>query len=146
MFRKLIATTPTWMTVPVRLALGTIFIAHGLQKAFGLWGGGGFNSFISGQPPFSFMRPTWLWLGASLAAELIGGALVLVGFLTRLGALAIAINMLVAIFGVHWGSFFMNNRGIEYPLALVGMSLALLIAGGGRASIDQSLMNRRRRW
>ena len=52
---------------------------------------------------------------------------------------------IVAMFGVHWGSFFMGNKGIEYTVALLGMSLALIIAGGGQASVDQMLMNTRGR-
>ena len=144
MWRKLIATIPTWVTVPLRLALGIIFIAHGAQKVFGSFGGHGLAAFTSGDAPLG-LRPGWFWLGAAAFAELVGGILVLVGLLTRLGALAIAIVMFVAIFGVHWGAFFANNRGFEYPLALLGMSLALLIAGGGQASMDQKLMNTRGR-
>jgi putative oxidoreductase len=48
--------------------------------------------------------------------------------------------MLVAMLGVHWGAFFMNNKGIEYTVALFGMAFALLISGGGQASIDRMLM------
>jgi putative oxidoreductase len=144
MWRKLVATAPTWMTVPVRLALGIIFIAHGAQKVLGVWGGKGLADFTSGDAPLG-LRPAWLWLGAAAISELVGGALVFVGLLTRLGALSIAFVMLVAMFGVHWGAFFMNNRGIEYTVALLGMALALIIAGGGQASIDQMLMNTRSR-
>jgi putative oxidoreductase len=70
------------------------------------------------------------------------------GLLTRAGALFLAITMLVAMFGVHWsGGFFLSSRGIEYTVALLGMSLALLIAGGGRLSIDERLQAPpRRRW
>src|SRR5215210_2711913 len=140
MFRKIITTAPTWMTVPLRLALGIIFIAHGAQKVFGYWGGKGFSSFIQNEPPYAFMRPGWLWMSAAAFSELIGGILVLAGLLTRLGALSISVVMLVALIGVHWGSFFLNNRGIEYTVALLGMALALVIAGGGQASIDRMLM------
>jgi putative oxidoreductase len=140
MFQKIIATAPTWITVPLRLGLGIIFIAHGAQKIFGYWGGRGFNTFIASDPPFAFMRPGWVWMAAAALAELIGGLLVVTGLLTRFGALAISIVMLVAMFGVHWGSFFMANRGIEFTLALLGMAIALLIAGGGQASIDRLLM------
>jgi len=141
MFRKIIATAPTWITGPVRLALGIVFIAHGAQKVLGYWGGQGFSAFIQFKPPFEFMRPGWLWMAAAALSELIGGILVLLGLLTRLGALAIAIVMLVAILGVHWGAFFANNKGIEYPFALLAMSIALIIAGGGQASVDRLLMN-----
>ncbi len=139
MFRSLIETTPAWLTVPLRLALGLIFIAHGAQKVFGLWGGPGWGKFTSGTTPFFFMRPSWLWLAAAAVSELVGGVFVLTGFLTRIGAFLIACTMLTAMFGVHWGTFFLQSRGIEYTVALLGMSLALLIAGGGQASVDAAL-------
>lgn len=150
MFRKLIATAPTWFALPVRLALGIIFMGHGAQKAFGWWGGRGFSAFMAGSPPFGFMRPASLWMGAALLAELVGGLLVFLGLLTRLGAFSIAFVMLVAMVGVHWpGGFFMKRGdaldGIEYTVALLGMALALVISGGGQASIDQKLQNTRRR-
>lgn len=144
MLRKLIATVPTWFTVPVRLALGIIFIAHGAQKVLGLFGGKGLSASISGEPPYSFMRPTWFWLGAAAFSEFFGGILVLTGLLTRVGAFFIAVTMLVAMFGVHWPNFFMSNRGIEFTLALLGMAVALVIAGGGRASVDELIQGRRR--
>ena len=138
MFRELVATRPTWATVPVRAALGAVFIAHGAQKVFGLWGGPGWAKFTSLPAPFGFMRPAWLWMGAAAIAELVGGALVLLGLFTRLGAFLLACTMLTAIVGVHWGAFFMP-AGFEYALALLGMSIALLIEGGGRASVDARL-------
>jgi uncharacterized membrane protein YphA (DoxX/SURF4 family) len=47
--------------------------------------------------------------------------------------------------GVHWTSgFFAGNRGYEYPLSLLAMAIALLIAGGGQASIDKTLSGGRR--
>ena len=53
--------------------------------------------------------------------------------------------MLTAIIGVHWnGGFFANNKGYEYPLAVLAMAVALLIAGGGQASVDKGLSGGRR--
>jgi putative oxidoreductase len=67
--------------------------------------------------------------------------------LTRLAAAGITAVMLVAIAKVHWShGFFLNwelkpNRGHGYEmnLALIGMALALLIAGGGALSVDRLL-------
>ena len=140
MFRKLIATSATWFPLPIRLALGAVMFAHGAQKVLGSFGGSGFNEFISGNTPFSFMRPTWVWLAAAALSELVGGLLLIFGFLTRVGAFFIACTMLTAIVGVHWsGGFFASNRGYEYPLALLGMAIALMVSGGGQASIDKGL-------
>jgi len=145
MFQKIIATTPSWFTVPVRLALAAVMIAHGAQKVLGTFGGSGFNKFITGTTPFGFMRPAWLWLAAAALSEIGGGLLVVIGFLTRVGAFFIACTMLTAIAGVHWsGGFFASNRGYEYPLSLLAMSIALLIAGGGQASVDRALTGGRR--
>ena len=146
MFRKLIATSATWFPLPIRLALGAVMFAHGAQKVLGSFGGPGFNAFISNNTPFSFMRPTWLWLAAAAVSELVGGLLLIFGFLTRVGAFFIACTMLTAIVGVHWsGGFFAANRGYEYPLALLGMAIALMVSGGGQASIDKGLSGGRPR-
>jgi putative oxidoreductase len=138
MFRRIINTSSTWVTVPLRLALAAVFIAHGAQKVLGSFNGKGFNAWISGSVPFSFMRPAWLWLAAAALSELVGGILVLLGLLTRVGAFFIMCVMLTAIVGKHWGSFF-APAGMEYPLSLMAMCLALLIAGGGQLSVDRGL-------
>jgi putative oxidoreductase len=145
MFRRLIATSPTWFTLPIRFGLAAVMIAHGAQKVLGSFNGPGFKAFISGNTPFGFMQPAWLWLGAAALSELVGGLLVGLGFLTRFGAFFIACVMLTAIMGIHLpGGFFASNRGYEYPLALLAMALALLIAGGGQASVDRALSGGRR--
>ena len=144
MFRKLIATAPVWFTVPIRLALGLTLMAHGSQKVLGSFGGPGLSNWTAGNAPLG-LRPAGLWLGAAAFSEFLGGVLVLLGLLTRVGAFFIAMTMLVAIIGVHWPNFFASNRGFEFPLTLLAMALALLIAGGGRASIDEMLSRGRRR-
>lgn len=144
MFRRLIATSPTWITVPIRLGLAAVMIAHGSQKVLGSFNGPGFKTFISGNTPFGFMRPAWIWLGAAALSELLGGLLVGLGFLTRIGAFFIACVMLTAVLGVHWPNFFAGNRGYEYPLALLAIAISLLIAGGGQASVDRALSGGRR--
>lgn len=127
------------MTIPLRLALAVVFIAHGSQKVLGSFGGPGFNGFISGTTPFSFMRPAWLWLAAAAFSEFLGGILVLLGLFTRLGAFLLICTMLTAIFGVHWPHFFAGKGGYEYPMAVSAICLSLLIVGGGQASVDLAL-------
>lgn len=140
MFRRIIATSATWFTVPVRLALAAVMIGHGSQKVLGTFNGPGFTTYISGTTPLSFMRPAWFWLSAAAFSEFVGGILVGLGLLTRVGAFFIACVMLTAIAGVHWpGGFFAANRGYEYPLSLLAMAVALLIAGGGQLSVDRAL-------
>ncbi len=146
MLRRLTSTSSSWATVPLRLALGTIFIAHGAQKVFGAWSGPGLGRLTSFPAPFPFMRPAWVWMGLAAFSEFIGGVLVLLGLLTRAGAFLIACVILTAMIGVHWrNGFFLSPTafGIEYTVALIGIVLALLIAGGGQASIDRLIGGRR---
>ena len=109
MLRKLTATSATWAMLPLRLALGVIFIAHGAQKVFGTWEGPGLRAFMNFPAPYPFMRPAWLWMGAAAFAELVGGILVLLGLFTRLGAFLIFCVMLTAmlwLFGQGLQTFF----------------------------------------
>lgn len=140
----LVKTSDNFAMLPIRLALGAIMFAHGAQKVFGVWGGPGFNRWIDQVAPFDQMRPSWFWLGAAAISEFVGGALVIIGLYTRVGAFFITCVMLTAILGVHWRyGFFMETgtqaHGFEFPMALLGMALALLIHGGGTASIDSQL-------
>jgi putative oxidoreductase len=144
MFRRLISTSATWIPLPLRLAMAAIFVAHGAQKVLGSFNGPGFEKWISIPAPFSFMKPSWLWLGAAAFSELIGGILIFFGLLTRVGAFFILCTMVTAIAAKHWPGFFAPG-GIEYPLALVAICLALLISGGGAASVDLAISGSRRR-
>jgi putative oxidoreductase len=124
--------------LPLRLALGMIFVAHGSGKVLG-YGGPGLARFTSFPTPFSFMQPTKFWLAAAAFSEFVGGILVLYGLLTRVGAFFIACTMLTAMAGVHWHGGFFLPTGIEFTVALIGMALSLMIAGGGRDSVDELL-------
>jgi len=133
---RIATTTNTWALLPVRLALGVIFFAHGAQKIFGAWGGRGLTAWTAAAAPFN-LQPAWVWLSVAAFAEFFGGLLVLLGFMTRVGAFLITCVMAVAMFGVHWrNGFFLTNGGFEYTLALLAMALTLVIAGGGNGSID----------
>src|SRR6185295_5522047 len=86
MLRKIVATSASWAPLPIRLACAAVFIAHGSQKVLGAFGGPGFKAFTAGETPFTFMQPAWVWLGAAALSELVGGILIGLGFLTRVGA------------------------------------------------------------
>jgi putative oxidoreductase len=108
------------------------------QKLFGWLGGKGLEGtagFFAGKLG---LTPGILWALLAGIAEFGGGLLVLLGLFTRLGALFISTVMLVAIFKVHWGAFFMPT-GIEYAVSLFAAAVALLISGGGKFSLDTRL-------
>lgn len=145
MFKKLLATQDTYATLPVRLALAALFIAHGGQKMFGWFGGPGLAATIQGFQQFMGI-PAFLAVVVA-ATEFFGGVAILIGLLTRLAALGLSIVMLVAVFKVHLAhGFFLNwegkpnvGHGIEMNVVVLGLTLALLIAGGGALSLDRKL-------
>lgn len=127
----------------LRIPLGIIFMAHGAQKLLGLFGGHGLTGTFRIFEDKLGIPPIFTLL--AIIAEFGGGFGVLTGFLTRLSAAGISAVMLVAIYKVHWiNGFFLNmtcaaghGHGIEYNVALLGMALYLLIAGGGKWCLDR---------
>jgi putative oxidoreductase len=132
-----------WGYLIIRLALGLIFIAHGSQKLFGWFGGGGVSGtaeFIGGMG----LRPVILWTWLLIASEFFGGIAIVTGLLTRLAALGIIIAQLVAVVTVHGKFGFFLPRGFEFNLILIATALALLVAGAGKISLDWLLRRTRR--
>jgi putative oxidoreductase len=127
----------------IRIPLGLIFMAHGSQKLFGLFGGQGLTGTFRTFEEKMGIPPIFTLL--AIIAEFGGGFGILSGFLTRLSSAGISAVMLVAIYKVHWvNGFFLNvsgavgrGNGIEYDIALLGMALYLMIAGGGRWCLDR---------
>ncbi len=74
--------------------------------------------------------------------ELLGGAALIVGLLTRLAALGLVVDMAGAILFVHFKNGFFAPTGYEYPLTLLAVSIAVLIAGPGAWAIDNNFAHR----
>jgi putative oxidoreductase len=120
----------------LRVVLGSIMAAHGAQKLFGWFGGGGPRGTADGFAQLRFRAPLLLALAAGLA-EFGGGLLIAAGLLTPLAALAIAVVMLNAIGTVHWPNGFWNTRGgYEFNLLIVAAAVAIAATGAARFSLD----------
>jgi putative oxidoreductase len=123
----------------LRIVVGGIFAAHGAQKAFGWWDGPGLagtRAWLSGMG----FRPAGLFAALVTLQELVGGLLLVFGFLTPLGSLAVTASMFVAVPMVHWKNGFWNGGGgYEFNLALSAAAIALAATGPGRFSIDRAL-------
>ena len=124
-----------------RVILGCVMFPHGAQKLFGWFGGFGFTNTMT-----YFTQTAGLpWIIAFLIimGESLGSLGLIVGFFTRLSALGLICIMVGAIITVHMpNGFFMNwvgkqaGEGFEYHLLVIGMSIPLLISGGGKYSVD----------
>ncbi|TWX64086.1 DoxX family protein [Colwellia demingiae] len=138
-FNKIIKTEATLSALPLRVLSGIIFAAHGAQKLFSWFGGYGLEG--TGQWMDSIgMSPGFVMALLAGSAEFFGGLFLIVGLLTRPSAFVLAITMIVAILSVHIGNgLFMATNGYEFALSLLAITLALLIQGGGKYSIDHKL-------
>jgi putative oxidoreductase len=123
----------------LRLVVGAIFIGHGTQKLLGWFGGGGPEGTgqMVGALGYRWSRTMALLAGA---AEALGGLLLVLGFLTPFGCVAIIGVMTNAILAVHAPKGFWNTKGgVEFPLTLLVVATALGFAGPGRLSIDRTI-------
>jgi len=148
MFQKLIRTDHSGTTILIRLMVGTVFLSEGIQKFLYpvSLGPGRFENMGFPNPEF--------WGNFVGVFEVVCGALFLIGCLTRVAAIAMLINMSVAIivtklpiaFGESFGPFILRElktygfwsmaHEMRTDLAMWLGSLFLIIKGGGRWSFD----------
>ena len=147
----LLKTSDSLGLLVLRLTLGLVFLPHGLQKTFGLFGGDGFSATMD---HMSKGFPAWL-VFLAIAAEFAGAIGCILGLFTRVAAFGIGMTMVVAVFAVHAKfGFFMNwhgavvdmagktmakPEGFEYHLLAIGMAVCLMIRGGGFLSADTAI-------
>src|SRR5260221_13841052 len=144
MFRKLFAAEDSATTALLRLVLGIVFFAHGAQKMLGWFGGPGFSGTMGMFTGYMHIPAPLAFL--AIAAEFFGGLGLILGFLTRIAAFGITVNMLVAIATVHHSyGFFMNwtrsqkGEGFEYHLLVLAITAYLIIRGAGAFSVDRAI-------
>jgi putative oxidoreductase len=128
----------------LRLTLAIVFFPHGAQKVLGWFGGYGFTGTMGfftakmGLPYAIALLP--------VLTEFLAPFALAAGLFTRIAALAVGVDMLVAVIMVHGANgFFMNwfgnqkGEGYEYHLLVIGLALALVVQGAGRFSLDQAI-------
>ena len=128
----------------LRLALGAVFLAHGLQKLLGIWGGPGIVGtvhLIQGLGlPYPYPLATLL-----IVTDVAGGVLLILGWGTLWATMALLVDMGIAVWKVHYPhGFFLNwaltpgkGHGFEYNLVLIAGLLCLLFTGPGALSVDE---------
>jgi putative oxidoreductase len=121
----------------LRVVLGGAYAAHGLRK-LGYLGGDPFPAFRSSIARRGY-RPPALWAAAAVGAEVVGGALVVLGLLTPLGAAMLLAQSVTIVALVAPRGFWHDKGGIEYPSLLAAASVAVGLIGPGRWSLDATL-------
>lgn len=120
----------------LRLVLGAILAVHGFRKLYGA----GLAHHIQIVSNLGF--PAWMAY-LSVLAEFAGGILVMAGLLTRMAALAILIDLAVAVVKVHWKNGLTGPAGYEFPLALAAAAFVVGAFGAGPLALDRFFSGRR---
>jgi putative oxidoreductase len=147
MWKKLLATSNDPAFTVLRVLLAIVFFPHGAQKLFGWFGGGGASGTIA------FFQQTWgipVYLTVLvILVESVGAVSLVAGFMTRVWAAGLAIDMVVAVYLNHLGNgFFMNwsgrqgGEGFEFHILAFAIAVALVIGGGGAWSVDRAVVGR----
>jgi len=122
-------------TLIFRVALGFTFVMHGFQKAFLIGPAAEGAAFAKMGIPAPELSAYF-----TIGAELIGGALLILGLGTRFAAAAIAIAMAGAFIFVHINDPFITDQktgaGFEYVFVLGMAAIMFILTGGGRYSLD----------
>ena len=125
----------------LRVGLGVVLAAHGMQKLFGWWGGQGLNGFKDSLSDVGYQHADILAY-VSAGGEIVAGALLVLGLFTPVaaaGALAFLINGLLATISAkphsHTFAYFLPD-GHEYQITLIVMAIAVVLAGPGRYGLD----------
>lgn len=121
----------------LRLAVGLTVAAHGAQKLFGWFGGGGIDGTAGFFTSVGYPSGTAMAVVAGLT-ETFGGLALALGLLTPLAGAAVFGTLLNAL-AVKWGGGFFAPDGVEYEVLLVAAAAGLTLAGPGRIAADRML-------
>lgn len=119
----------------LRVTVGLLVAAHGAQKLFGWFGGGGLAAASKMMASLGF-RPAVGWTALGSLSELVGGILLALGLFSPLGSLGVGAAMAIAITKIHWPKLWATQHGFEYALVIFAAALALGLTGPGAYSLD----------
>lgn len=121
----------------LRVAVGAIFVMHGWMKLEG--GIGGTAGFLGS---LGFPMPA-VFAMILIAAEVIGGAFLVLGLYTHLAAKILLVIPVVAFLTFHaTKGFFVNAGGYEFVMLIFAATFAVMVLGPGRWSLDSALRKR----
>lgn len=126
---------PDFALLVTRLCLGGLFLVHGYDKF------SNFGVIVTNLTSSGFAMPTTM-LALITGAELLGGAAVLLGLFTEVGAALIALDMLAVFFLVQLPQgFSLTSVGFGFAAFAFGMSVSLFFSGAGKWALDHHIKN-----
>lgn len=144
--KRILSTDNSYSWLLLRITLGIVLGAHGIQKAFGWFGGYGWNNTID---YFSSVGLPTILGGLVILIETLGAFLLIIGFAGRINAALMGIVMVGAFYIDHLpNGFYMNwfggtrGEGFEFDILFWAIAIVITINGSGAFSIDRLLSKR----
>jgi putative oxidoreductase len=141
--KRILSTDNSYSWLLLRVTLGIVLGAHGVQKAFGWFGGYGWNNTIE---YFSSVGLPVFLGGLVILIETLGAFLLIIGFAGRINAALMGIVMAGAFYIDHLpNGFYMNwyggtrGEGFEFDILFWAIAIVITINGSGALSIDRLL-------
>lgn len=122
-----------WGVALLRVSLGIMYLAHSVVLKLFTYGLAGTAAYFE-----SIGLPAWLAY-VTFAAEAVGGVLLVIGFHSRIVALALTPALLGAVIWAHGANgwvFTAPGGGWEYPLYLIALSVAQALLGDGAFALS----------
>jgi putative oxidoreductase len=147
----LFSTKPTvaavdFAVIPIRIVLAWIFIYYGAGKLFGAFGGPGIHATALYMSDTAHLHPGGLFAVLGGLIELGGAIAVALGVVSRLAALALFGDQVMAMITVTWANGLSNSltagAGYQFNMALAVLALAIVALGPGRLSADHVIERR----
>src|SRR5437667_4714415 len=139
MLNKWLNPYANWANFILRLFVGVIFCAHGVEKLFGVFQGLGLSGTSKMLEQYGFVHGE-TWATVLGLVELLGGIALIAGLFTRYAALMLSVVMAGAIVMVHMPNGFFLPNGVEFAFALLAANLTFLVGGAGALAVDEWLV------
>ena len=123
----------------LHIVVGLLFVGHGSQKLFGLFGGHGLDGTGAFMETLG-LRPGRLQALTAGSGEFAGGALLALGLVLPLAAALLIAAMTAATLTAHRGKgLWVSTGGFELPLVYAVVAFSLSAVGAGQVSLDNAL-------
>jgi len=141
MLSRLVHTDFDYTLAWLRAVAAAVMFAHGAQKVLGWFGGNGYDATMSGFTSMGIPAPLAI---VAILTEFFGPLALFAGLLSRVAAVGLVIEMIVAVALVHLPfGLFMNwtgmqpGEGFEFHILCIAMLAPIVVRGAGALSLDR---------
>lgn len=135
MFEKFTTWAEAYQIMPIRIALGLIFLYQGIQILFGFGGESGLAKTTELMKTWN-LTPAHVWAFSFGFVKLVGGLFIILGIFTRTSAFLLSVVIGITIYKLYWPSQYLSvDMQMEYTVLLFAACVAMFLGGNGQISV-----------